>query len=736
MVWRNKLDGGFSVVQTDGKVVESSNPIKLGATPQSLSTDWKSQFGDLNGDGEDDILLRNQKDGTLAYWIMQGGTLLQYDLSPYKVPASWQSTLADFNNDDRADIFWRNKQTGQTAIWITNSTGLGFSSTAFLPEVPSSWDPTLGDFNGKDGKKDILWRNGQTGEVAIWLMNGTQIAAGGFAVLPNVAVSWKPQVGDFNKDGKSDVFWRNIQTGEVAIWLMNGNQIAPDGAVALQNVPIEWTAQVGDFDGNKADDFLWRNNQTGRIAVWLLDGTKIADSGVLPSLYTLPSRFNIERLADFNNDGKADLFLRDSASGEVAVWRMNGTSVLDANFLTQRSPNDQFDGIQQRRFKSTPQSIGGKTELSAFDIGTLNTAGVYADSISVDAPDFFKFKLAFKSDLVLSTSGLAVSLQLYKAGANGSASTLVSDYATRTLDPGVYYIKVSSGSSGGNYLLNVEGRPQFTELVGNAFTAPPTVLLTQGATDTDNPVSTVSIDYSIKNTGTFNAPDVNVSFYISKDRVFDSADRKVGGQIFNLQANQTQANTSLALNLPAWKDEFWTVDGDYFLLEVIDPSNTIGETNEDNNLTVLTLGVEGIPTTNLRGKSLTVDRIRFTPAEFVSATFVTENNGFKRAGTAFETRFYLSKDPVFDSTNLSPYWVLSPRSFINDIAGKSASAPQTTSLKLPSKDEWSVWKNLSGPQKFYIGMIQNTDGAVKEVDLSDNQNRGLGIDYIEITVNL
>ncbi len=280
LVWRNKVDGGFSVVQTDGKVVQSSDPIKLGTTTINLSTDWQSQFGDLNGDGEDDILWRNQKDGTIAYWIMQGGAIVQSATSSYKVPASWQATLADFNNDDRADIFWRNKQTGETAVWLTNSTGLGFSSAAPLsPGVPSGWDPTLGDFNGKDGKKDILWRNSQTGEVAIWLMDGTRIAPGGAAPLSNVPGNWKPQVGDFNKDGKTDILWRNTQSGEVAIWLINGNQIASGGAAPLQSVPIEWTAQVGDFDGNKGDDILWRNNQTGQLAVWLMDGTQIAANG-------------------------------------------------------------------------------------------------------------------------------------------------------------------------------------------------------------------------------------------------------------------------------------------------------------------------------------------------------------------------------------------------------------------------------------------------------------------------
>jgi hypothetical protein len=34
----------------------------------------------------------------------------------------------------------------------------------------------VGDFDG-DGKPDILWRNGTTGENAIWLMNGVTFSS-------------------------------------------------------------------------------------------------------------------------------------------------------------------------------------------------------------------------------------------------------------------------------------------------------------------------------------------------------------------------------------------------------------------------------------------------------------------------------------------------------------------------------------------------------------------------------
>lgn len=78
LVWRSTVTGDLSVVQTDGKTAQTDT---ISNVP---TTDWKNQFADLNGDGEDDILWRNQKDGTVAIWLMQGKTVLQTAYS-YKV---------------------------------------------------------------------------------------------------------------------------------------------------------------------------------------------------------------------------------------------------------------------------------------------------------------------------------------------------------------------------------------------------------------------------------------------------------------------------------------------------------------------------------------------------------------------------------------------------------------------------------------------------------------------------
>ncbi len=95
------------------------------------------------------------------------------------------------------------------------------------------------DFDG-DGNSDILWRDTSTGTVAIWLLNGLQVAQSGS--LGAVPSNWTIALtGDFDGDGKSDILWRDTSTGTAAIWFMNGLQIS--SSAGLGTVAADWTIQ-------------------------------------------------------------------------------------------------------------------------------------------------------------------------------------------------------------------------------------------------------------------------------------------------------------------------------------------------------------------------------------------------------------------------------------------------------------------------------------------------------------
>src|SRR5439155_53106 len=170
----------------------------------------------------------------------------------------------DFDGDGKADILWRNTNTGDNAIFRMN--GFTLTSSALIPSVPTTWTIAgVGDFDG-DGKADILWRNTNTGDNAIFLMNGFTLTSS--ALIPSVPTTWTiAGVGAFDADAKLFRSWRNTNTGDNAIFRMNGFTLT--SSALIPSVPTTWTiAGVGDYDGDGKADILWRNTSTGDNAIF------------------------------------------------------------------------------------------------------------------------------------------------------------------------------------------------------------------------------------------------------------------------------------------------------------------------------------------------------------------------------------------------------------------------------------------------------------------------------------
>ena len=277
-----------------------------------------------------------------------------YSTNSYSYSSNFTATTiapvqlaSDFNDDGFSDILWQN-DSGQAAIWEMNGTNQIAGGSQLVGGNPGpSWKEIgTGDFNG-DGHSDILWQN-SNGQAAIREMNGTnQIAGGSQLVGANPGPSWKEiGTGDFNGDGKSDILWQNAN-GQAAIWEMNGtNQIAGGSQLVGANPGPSWKEiGTGDFNGDGKSDILWQNTN-GQAAIWELNGTnQIAGGSQLVGANPGPSWKEIGT-GDFNGDGKSDI-LWQNTNGQAAIWEMNGTTVIGAA-LVGSNPGPSWELIGAR----------------------------------------------------------------------------------------------------------------------------------------------------------------------------------------------------------------------------------------------------------------------------------------------------------------------------------------------------------------------------------------------------
>ena len=112
----------------------------------------------------------------------------------------------------------------------------------------------------------------------------------------------------------------------------------------VESRPIRVT-KPRDFDASGAADLLWRNSATGETAVWLMNGPTTTALAKLSA----GSAWQATHTADLNADGRHDILWRNDSTGETAVWLMHATGtsaaatlLVDANWKVTHVGD--FDG--------------------------------------------------------------------------------------------------------------------------------------------------------------------------------------------------------------------------------------------------------------------------------------------------------------------------------------------------------------------------------------------------------
>ncbi|HXK10020.1 MAG TPA: VCBS repeat-containing protein, partial [Vicinamibacteria bacterium] len=269
--------------------------------------------------------------------------------SAQSVTATFSTTesvpLGDFNHDGWVDILWHNGVSGSLNVWLLvdgKSTGNPALGPGALAD-PNWQVRGLADFSG-DGNTDLLWHNSATGQVYVWRMNETTVLGGSYLSPDRFAdTNWRIKgVGDFNGDGKPDLLWQHKKTGGLYVWLMNG--LTAISGVYLNPGSfsgVNWQVRaVADFNGDGKPELLLQSQKTGDLYVLSLSGTSASGGTYLSPSRPADASWQVARVADFDGDGHVDILWQNAQTGDLYVWFLKGTVRVGGAYLAPSRPSD------------------------------------------------------------------------------------------------------------------------------------------------------------------------------------------------------------------------------------------------------------------------------------------------------------------------------------------------------------------------------------------------------------
>jgi hypothetical protein len=275
---------------------------------------------DFDGDGFVDLVVVSEDDRVHELFLNDGTGVFTEASDRLAAETVANGVVAeDINGDGHPDIVIANN--GQDTILINDGTGMFSDETADrLPRLNDvSQDLAFGDIDG-DGDRDLIFAN--EGPDRLLLNDGAGVftdVRGAFTVPDE---SRKVTIGDVDGDGDLDVFFANVATfmpdadPRDRLWINTDGQFVDASDRMPADSESNFHGALVDIDSDDDLDIIAANTTTlirpgdAPLRVYTNDGMgNFADTttDILPPT-ARGNGFDVE-VADFDGDGKADLYL-------------------------------------------------------------------------------------------------------------------------------------------------------------------------------------------------------------------------------------------------------------------------------------------------------------------------------------------------------------------------------------------------------------------------------------------
>ncbi len=313
-------------------------------------------FGDIDGDGKPDAVAANYSSGNISIHrnISSAGAINTGSFAP-RVSFVTGSTpvhvrLSDVDGDGRLDVLVINQGASSLSILRNTATPgvLDTNSLAPKSDITTAGDPrwvAVGDLNG-DGKPDLAVASHSPGVIS--LFENSSVPGGlSFSLRTDLTAS-EPSVsieaGDMDDDGRLDLVVGDLDSGTVSVW----RNVHPGGALAAASFAprVAFTAGGGptvtlaDLDGDGRTDILSPNQFADSLSVLRNTSTPgaISPASFAPKVdFPTGSYPYSAATADFDDDGRPDVFVANAGSHTVSVYRnlANAGAFTNASLATR-----------------------------------------------------------------------------------------------------------------------------------------------------------------------------------------------------------------------------------------------------------------------------------------------------------------------------------------------------------------------------------------------------------------
>ena len=231
LIWRHAASGHNAIWLMNGPAATAGMFLQPSFASQVPDLNWEIRaIGDMNGDGSPDLIWQNRATGQIAVWFFSGGTCIGTNYlrtaaqSTFETDLDWKIVAAgDMDRDGQTDLLWRHRTTGALRLWHMNGL-VQWDSVPLWTVSDPRWEVAgLADLNG-DGLLDLVWRHYGDGSLAAWFMSDAVVQTPMWLSPRAVTdTDWRiVGLADMNSDGKADLVWQKISTGHLAVWFMDG----------------------------------------------------------------------------------------------------------------------------------------------------------------------------------------------------------------------------------------------------------------------------------------------------------------------------------------------------------------------------------------------------------------------------------------------------------------------------------------------------------------------------------